>query len=169
MYETPLVAGIKLINNGKSLTTFVPPSSLTTVLTSVNLGAISLFVMVHVSVSLLETTTSVQLSYVVLYPVTDGSVIVYVPGETERSFCPSISKGIAESLFTWKLKSEYVLFPPLSFVTIFLTIKVPPLLVFVILQTTSVSSSMVTETDESVSNAMTEPVPFKSLHSIEVV
>ena len=63
--------------------------------------------------------------------------MVYVPGLTPNSFCPSESNVTGEPPLTTKEKSVNPLVPPLSLVISFLTIKVDCCWVFVKAQTTA--------------------------------
>ncbi len=119
----------------KSFAPSVPPLSLTTTFLTINVPAWSLFVIVQVWVPPFTTTTPEQLSYVVSYPLTVFSTIVYVPVGTVISLIPSVSKVISDPSFTLKLKSPLFNVPPLSFVNSFTTLKVPVSLVLVKVQT----------------------------------
>src|SRR3989344_9467079 len=101
-------------------------------------GGLSSFVIVHSTVSPMETSTSLQFAlalfvfaYVVVYPSAATSTTVYVPASTGIGFVPSSSKPCAAPPFTVNANVEVALVPPLSLTRIFLTKSVPPMSSFV--------------------------------------
>src|ERR671918_2098277 len=104
----------------------------------------SLFVTVHVAEPPGGITRFEQLSYVVVYPAATGSVTLYVPAPTVRSFWPSASNDCAAPPSTWKEKSCACFVPPLSLTTTFFTMSVAGSSSFVIVQLTSSPSPTAT-------------------------
>ena len=116
----------------------MPPSSLITTFLTMSVPGASSFVIVQVLVSPLPTTIASHASYDVAYPATAGSTTEYVPASRLRVFfplsvsAPSCVKPIGLPPFTLNEKSVAILAPPELLITIFFTISVPGLSLFVI-------------------------------------